>query len=95
MDFDCWACQVAYDAGEGRCAYHLPPVGPPDPVRDAYDRGELPTQTPCPCCMTYCPEGCAEAVRELQTGRCTTKGCKCYGTLADGGICEDCYVSTK
>jgi hypothetical protein len=66
-----------------------------DPIRDAYDRGEMPLQSPCGCCRLWEPNGCAAVVRELQTGPCTTLGCKCYGSMADGGICEDCYVSTK
>ena len=70
-----------------------------DPIADAYDRGEIPRQPPCPCCTEYVLNGCAAVVVTEQTGQCVMTGhmgdCQCHGSRADGGLCEDCYVSTK
>lgn len=77
-----------------------------DPVREAYERGEMPVQSPCPCCVKYAYPACAAVVESERTGRCAMlygpvrppeemPQCECYGSRADGGLCEDCYISTK
>jgi len=76
-------------------AERLRRITEPDPVREAYERGEIPMQAPCGCCQTWAPSGCAAVVRDLQTGPCSTSICKCYGSVSDGGLCEDCYVASK
>lgn len=51
-------------------------------------------QPECPDCAADCPGGCA-ASEWQSTGPCVVDGCKCYGTRADGGLCEGCYLWTK
>jgi hypothetical protein len=60
------------------------------------------TQPPCPCCPPSAgvPNGCAATIKSQRTGPCLGThaehgDCKCYGTKADGGLCEDCYLDTK
>ena len=62
-------------------------------------------QGPCPCCPPNIDigDGCASVPESERTGQCAMsyepvddlKQCEHYGTKADGGLCEDCYLSTK
>ena len=70
---------------------------------------EWPSQPLCPCCKPSLdvPNGCAFVVESERTGQCEMHygeirpsvdempRCQCYGSLEDGGLCEDCYLSTK
>jgi len=86
-------CGRLADLGPFQCMKH--PLETPDPIRAAYERGEMPQQYPCPCCTNYSPDGCAAVVITEQTGNCIVIDCQCHGSRADGGLCEDCYVATK
>ncbi len=73
-----------------------------DPVNDVWPVQDV----DCECCppIEYdMGKGCAYVVPSERTGRCVMwygpdtdlKLCKHYGSKADGGLCEHCYLSTK
>jgi len=52
-------------------------------------------QEPACVCLNCDAFGPCSASPGQSTGPCLVVDCTHYGTRADGGLCEGCYVSTK